>query len=232
MEKIIPKEKESLALKYIVKRAKKFFVFYDKPNKDFWKDAETLELKHYMGQKPQHFPKTQANLLYDNEFVYVNFHVEDRFFRAIRTDYNSSVCLDSCVEFFFTPCDDISTGYFNIEMNCIGTMLFNHQLNRDGKKIAISIDDAKQIELYSSLNDVINTEIKEPVKWRVEYRVPISILEKYAPVTKPQPGVIWRANFYKCADETSHPHWLTWAPVEMPKPDFHRPEFFGIIEFL
>ncbi|MCB0276848.1 MAG: diguanylate cyclase, partial [Calditrichaeota bacterium] len=26
-------------------------------------------------------------------------------------------------------------------------------------------------------------------------------------------------------------HWLTWAPVEHPKPNFHLPEFFGTLVF-
>jgi hypothetical protein len=39
------------------------------------------------------------------------------------------------------------------------------------------------------------------------------------------------ANFYKCADQTSHPHWLTWASVDYPQPKFHLPEFFGRLVF-
>jgi len=50
-------------------------------------------------------------------------------------------------------------------------------------------------------------------------------------VANPAPGVAWRANLNKCADGMSHPHWLTWAPVGVPRPDLHRPEFFGILEF-
>lgn len=50
-------------------------------------------------------------------------------------------------------------------------------------------------------------------------------------VDKPAPGTRWRANFYKCADKTSHPHWLTWAPVDYPKPKFHLSGFLGWIEF-
>ena len=41
----------------------------------------------------------------------------------------------------------------------------------------------------------------------------------------------WRANFYKCADRTSHPHCLTWAPVDFPVPNFHLPRSFGVLEF-
>lgn len=32
-------------------------------------------------------------------------------------------------------------------------------------------------------------------------------------------------------DNTSHPHWLTWAPVHSPRPDFHTPRSFGTLEF-
>ena len=50
-------------------------------------------------------------------------------------------------------------------------------------------------------------------------------------MTVPEPGVGWRANLYKCADDSSHPHWLTWAHVDNPTPDFHLREFFGILRF-
>ena len=41
-----------------------------------------------------------------------------------------------------------------------------------------------------------------------------------------------RANFYKCGDKTLQPHFLSWSPIHSEKPDFHRPEDFGIINFL
>jgi hypothetical protein len=218
-------------LKYIVKRTAKPFAPDGKPSKDFWQGTETMELRNYMGQKPEHFPKTQIKLLYDEKFIYVFFHVEDRYIRAIQTNYNDSVCLDSCAEFFFTPCEDISSGYFNIEINCIGTMLFNHQIKGSKNPKVINLLDAEQIKMFTSLNSVIDPEIIKPLDWTLEYRVPINILKKYAKVAEPAPGVIWRANFYKCADETSHPHWLTWAPVQFPSPNFHMPEYFGALEF-
>jgi len=43
-------------------------------------------------------------------------------------------------------------------------------------------------------------------------------------------GQIWRANFYKCADESSHPHWGSWADIG-ERLDFHQPECFGEIIF-
>ena len=184
-----------------------------------------------MGAEPDHKPKTQAKLLYDDQFIYVIFRVEDKFVRAVSQKYHDLVCKDSCVEFFFTPGADISLGYFNIEINCGGTMLFSHQITRGIDTTAVSDSDCDKVEIFHSESRIVEPEKQEPTTWIIEYRVPIGILEKYCPVAKPAPGVIWRANFYKCADDTSHPHWLTWSVVDKSTPDFHRPEFFGTLEF-
>ncbi|MFA5695554.1 MAG: carbohydrate-binding family 9-like protein, partial [Proteiniphilum sp.] len=39
-----------------------------------------------------------------------------------------------------------------------------------------------------------------------------------------------RANFYKCGDETAEPHYISWSPIDLPAPDFHAPQFFGLLE--
>jgi hypothetical protein len=135
------------------------------------------------------------------------------------------VCADSCVELFFIPGEDTATGYFNLEVNCGGAMLFNHQFARGDR---VSEADCARIELAHSLPRRVDPEIAEPITWTVEYRLPFAVL---GPTDVPAPGVRWRANFYKCADGTSHPHWLTWAPVDRPAPDFHVPECFGTLEF-
>ena len=40
------------------------------------------------------------------------------------------------------------------------------------------------------------------------------------------PGAAFAGNFYKC-DESLHPHFGAWSPIDAPAPDFHRPECFG-----
>ncbi|MDR1556412.1 MAG: hypothetical protein LBS88_05185, partial [Tannerellaceae bacterium] len=35
----------------------------------------------------------------------------------------------------------------------------------------------------------------------------------------------------KCADDTDTPHYLSWNPIAVSAPDFHRPDFFGEIYF-
>jgi len=201
---------------------------WDKPQ---WQSAPTISLGHFMGQKPEHMPKVKAKMLYDDRNVYVIFHVEDQYVRAVARKDNDAVYEDSCVEFFFTPGSDLKQGYFNLEMNCGGTKLFYHQIARGQNAIAVTDADRNTVEVAHTMPKIVEPEITKPVTWTVEYRIPVKILENYCAVTKLAPGVTWRSNFYKCADKTSHPHWLTWALVDKPEPDFHLPEFFGTLQF-
>jgi hypothetical protein len=196
-----------------------------------WKDIEPLHLENFMGDRPEHFPFTQAKVAYDNTAIYVIFRVEDRYVRAVADTNQGPVYLDSCVEFFFTPGTDLTRGYFNLEMNCGGTMLFHHQMEPRTDQVWISEDHIGQVEVAHTLPRIVEPEIETDTTWIVEYRIPFSILGEYHSFPTPEAGTVWRANFYKCADKTSHPHWLTWAPVDFPSPNFHLPEFFGTLEF-
>lgn len=200
--------------------------------KEIWRKIDPIEIRRYMGEKPSHFPRVQAKLAYDDEAIYVIFQVEDQYVRAVAQKHQDGVYKDSCVEFFFSPENNSSRGYFNLEMNCGGTMLFHHQKEPRTGSVHISDEDINQISVAHSLPKQILEEIQDPTIWTVEYRIPFGILTKYHELTKPQKGTIWRANLYKCADDTSHPHWLTWAPVQNPKPNFHLPDFFGELKFM
>ncbi|MBN2376468.1 MAG: carbohydrate-binding family 9-like protein [Sedimentisphaerales bacterium] len=218
-------------MKYEVQKLGSPIILDGNWKKEAWKNVPALEIKNYMGEKPEHLPRAQAKLLYDDNNLYVIFRIEDQYVRAVATEYHDSVCADSCAEFFFTPSPDISQGYFNIEINAGGTMLFNYQIKPHEAAVKVASTDCDQVEIFHSQPKIIEPEITEPTTWILEYCVPFSVIEKYAPFTKPCSGVIWKANFYKCADKTSHPHWITWSVVDRPQPDFHRPEFFGTLEY-
>jgi hypothetical protein len=200
-------------------------------NKKFWKKTDVIHLKNHMGEIPSHFPQTQVKLKYDSNNIYVIFRVKDHYVRAVAKETNGRVWEDSCVEFFFTPGPDVTLGYFNLEVNCKGIFLLQYHKNNGKDQGFVEIMDAGQIEISHSLGQNVENEIMEPLTWCIEYKIPFSILSKYIKTDKPEPGIRWRANFYKCGDKTSHPHWLTWAPVNYPAPRFHLPEFFGWIEF-
>ncbi|MBU1418086.1 MAG: carbohydrate-binding family 9-like protein [Proteobacteria bacterium] len=200
-------------------------------DKSPWKDIPSQLIQYYMGSKPDHFPKVEVKITYDDMVIYLMFRVADRYVRAVAAEHQDNVWEDSCVEFFFTPDSDVSKGYFNIEMNCGGTMLFHFQPGAGQDRVVIPKSECEKIRCAHSLPRIVDPEIEESVTWTVEYWIPTTLLKKYCQVVMPAPEVVWRANFYKCADKTSHPHWLTWSPVTFAKPNFHLPQFFGILEF-
>lgn len=199
--------------------------------KEIWTKTKSIVLENFMGERPDHFPRTEMKMRYDKDNVYVIFKVQDKYVKAIATETNGKVWEDSCVEFFFTPGEDTNAGYFNLETNCIGTFLlqYHNQIANDDGFVSSSHNSG--IVIKSSLNPPMDNEIQDPTTWYLEYKLPVDFLRNYLPYEKPEPGVKWRANFYKCGDKTSHPHWITWAPVDFPKPKFHLPEFFGWLEF-
>ncbi len=196
-----------------------------------WKKTKAITLQNYMGDKPSPFPLTKVKLCYDKDNIYVIFNVSDKYVKAIEKKTNGSVWFDSCVEFFFSPGPDVRRGYFNFETNCKGVFLFQYHTQNESIHGFVHPEDYEKIKISHSLERNVEMEITEPLEWRLEYSIPYSILKKYMKVENPGPGVRWRANFYKCADKTSHPHWLTWAFVDYPRPKFHLPEFFGWLYF-
>jgi hypothetical protein len=201
---------------------------WDKPQ---WQKIEAIDIKNYMGELSAFKPAVQAKMMYSNENIYIIFRVSDQYVYCITKNINGPVWEDSAVEFFFAPDTSLPLSYFNLEINCGGTPLMHYNLipRKEFKKI--SIEDIEKIEIAHSLPKIVDPEITEPVTWTIEYRIPIDVLRKYSNVTQPKPGIIWRANFYKIADKTSNPHYLTWSKVDNDKPNFHLPQFFGILKF-
>ena len=196
-----------------------------------WTNVPALILENHMGDPPEHKPEVQAKVAYEEQAIYVIFQVKDRYVRCVTEQYQGSVYKDSCVEFFFTPAPDVSKGYFNLEMNCIGTALFKFHDALKDSLIEIPLSDFAKVKVAHSIPSIVEPEIKVPLTWTVEYSIPFSMLDKYFDVAKPAPGVQWKANFYKIANDSSHPHWLTWSVVDLPQPDFHQPKYFGTLTF-
>jgi len=201
---------------------------WDKPQ---WAEIPSLFISNYMGEKPAFLPVTEVKVQYDDKNIYVIFRVQDRYVRAVETKTQGRVWEDACVEFFFAPDSAEPLRYFNVEINCGGTVLMYFNRVPEVDRTPLSIEDINQIEIAHTMPKIVDPEIMEPVTWVLEYRLPLAVLEKYSDLTHPGPGVTWRANFQKCAETNSHPHWLTWAKIDYPTPKFHMPQFFGKIEF-
>jgi hypothetical protein len=199
-----------------------------------WRRASVLEIASFRPESSDHRPWTQAKLLYDHEGLYGHFQVQDRYVRCVRTGFQEPVYRDSCVEIFVQPGGD--GGYFNFEFNCGGALLASyitdHTRTKAGFKAfsPLSADEGRRVVIYHSLPSRVDPEIEEETPWRLAFFLPFDLLEKYTGPLMPLEGKRWRANLYKCADESSHPHWASWAPVDSL--NFHLPHCFGTLRFL
>ena len=190
--------------------------------------AEVGRVSNVRPESSAHAPETTFRVLHDGANLYVCFDVKDRYVRSVQTAYQAPVCTDSCVEFFVQP--KAGKGYFNFEVNAGGTLLLYYveDPTRTPKGLAkvtpLPEQEGRQIEIRSSLPRVVEPEIDKPVAWQLRYKVPLKVLEAYVGEVGRE-GSVWRANFYKCGDQTSHPHWLSWSPVSAL--NFHLPACFG-----
>ncbi len=229
---VVKKDAEKpVAKEYTIKRATGKVELTTDWNAGQWARANVLRLGYYMGKKPEHIPRVQAKMLYDNDYIYVFFKSNDQYVRSVATKYHGKVWEDSCAEFFFNPNYDIDNVFMNLEMNCGGTFLFCYHDETKKTERYVDIDDCKKIEVVHSMPSVVDPEITEPTTWTLCYKVPFDVIGKYSDMVRPKSGVKWKANLYNCADKTSHPHWLTWSYVDNPFPSFHLPAYFGVLNF-
>lgn len=200
-----------------------------------WSNADLLHVDQFRPEGSSHRPQTDVRMLHRDDHIFVRFDVHDQYIRCVRDQYQDIVSRDSCVEFFLKP--KPTPGYFNFEINCGGTMLLYHITDPTRAPDAfftqfapIPWDQAQHIQIQSSLPKRIDPEITAPTPWQLTVSIPLNILESHAGPLAPLAGQTWQANFFKCADESSHPHWATWSPITGPL-RFHQPQFFGPIKF-
>jgi hypothetical protein len=197
-----------------------------------WKDAQIAPVSNFLPQSSAHHPRVQARLLWSDSALHGIYRVEDQYVRCVRSNYFDEVWKDSCVEFFLQPCPE--KGYFNFEFNCGGAFLCNyitdHRRTETGFACAerLPAELGSRVAVISSLPKIVEPELQEPTTWFLNFRIPFAVLENYVGKLNPQESS-WRGNFYKCAEEVSHPHWAAWAPV--PEFNFHLPNCFGELVF-
>ena len=169
-------------------------------------------------------PTVTFAMVHDGENIYLQYEVHETCTMARVTEDNGEVWTDSCVEFFFAPDD---TGYYNLECTCIGRILLGY--HSADTTILATPKVLTAIERLPSLGTEPFAERTGNNQWRITLKIPkTSFFRHHIPSWE---GMEARANFYKCGDKLSRPHFLSWSPIDYPKPNFHLPAFFAPVHF-
>ena len=183
-----------------------------------WANIPVLRLQNELWHR-EHNVCAQAQLCYDDAFLYVRLQAVEANIRAVHKGLLDPVCEDSCLEFFFSPIAEDGR-YFNIEVNPNGAIYLGFGRNVQGLQRIVAENPA--------ISPVIS---RTADGWAVEYAIPFSFIRLFFPAFDPVSGSAIRANCYKCGDETETPHWLCWAPIPEGTDTFHCPQYFGTMYF-
>lgn len=172
-------------------------------------------------------PEARFNIAYSDKEIFLKYYIGEESVKAEKTESNQMVCEDSCVEFFVSPANDGI--YYNMEFNAIGTCLMGTGTSRkDGVRAPVTI--IEQIRKSGSLGINPFEERHGKFFWTITVAIPNEVFFRHK--VKDLKGKSIRANFYKCGDKLTKPHYITWNPVGTEKPDFHQPEYFGLLKFV
>ena len=168
-------------------------------------------------------PRVNVRVAHSDTALALMFEVEEEHLRAVTTTSNGPVWEDSCVEFFVK--NPAGEGYFNFEINCIGTALAALRRSRTD---ADHFDEERmaRVRHFGSLPHEPIDSVGEGQRWWMVEIIPFSLLGvESAPQSL-------RCNFYKCGDGCRKPHFLSWSPIPTAEPNFHCPEFFGVVDLV
>ena len=172
-------------------------------------------------------PVVSVRIAHTGKAILLLWRVSEQYLRAKAEIDNGPVWDDSCVEFFLRP-DQCSPYYYNVECNCAGTLLIGRGThNRD----RVTADDevmATALRFPTVAPRVFDTR-EAYEEWMMGLYIPVSAL--FADEIDSLDGRVMTGNFYKCGDALPKPHFLSWNPIDLPRPYFHCPEFFGLFRF-
>lgn len=199
------------------------------------KDAETIErafaatplwsiaCNNWSEQFP-YAPQVGVRLFHSGERLHLRFEVREQCTQALVNEDQGAVWTDSCVEFFLSLDE---RGYYNFECNCIGRLLLAFRKTKPEPTYATS-EVMALIRRNPTLGREPLQEFKGENTWSLTLEIPASAL--FCHEISSWSGLKPRINLYKCGDNLSQPHFLSWQPIENPTPNFHLPAFFREVE--
>ena len=186
-----------------------------------WNSIDCVNWKEYPYQ-----PSVKFRAAHIGNAILLHYQVTEASVRAVALADDGRVWEDACVEFFLSP--EGNDFYYNFECNC-ATKLLLHGGPAGGERPTASEEVLKSVKRWSSLGTEPFEERVGECTWEVALVIPASAIFRHE--IDSLNGKTMRANFYKCGDKLQTPHYLSWSPIDLPKPKFHCPEFFGEVVF-
>ncbi|HEC41549.1 MAG TPA: hypothetical protein ENI20_01795 [Bacteroides sp.] len=171
-------------------------------------------------------PEVKFKIAYVSNQILLKYYVTEENIMAKETRVNGEVYKDSCVEFFLST--NGKNAYYNFEFNCIGIPHVAYGQGRENR-VLIDPEILKLIKVRSSLGNQPVEEKTGGHQWEIMIVIPKECLIYDKDIVLK--GLKAKTNFYKCGDETSKPHYVSWNPIGTENPDYHQSSYFGELIF-
>lgn len=187
-------------------------------------DFEYINILNWPTEFPYQ-PNCKFKIVRSDSALYIYFEIVEKNIKALYENDHEPVWKDSCVEFFCKL--PLNENYMNFEFNCIGACIASSRKGREKDVVQFSKNEMKTIERISSLGNKKFNQKEGLFNWNLTVKIPFNLLG-FEQNNLPEHLF---GNFYKCADESITPHFLSWNEIKTEHPDFHQPSFFGKLMF-
>ncbi len=185
-----------------------------------WRKSHAIPLVPSSGKSESH-PPASFRVCWTDTHLCAAFRVTEENLRCTYTRRDDPLYDEDVVELFIAPDPENPCRYFELEFNARGTIF-------DAKVVHPTADGSGRPMVDKSWDcPGLAVKARTGTKfWEVEIEIPFAGLE----IPVPTPGTRWRFNAYRI-DYGPPDHYLAWSPTRTPRPNFHVPDRFGVLEF-
>lgn len=169
-------------------------------------------------------PETTGRILYDDEFLYFAFTLQDDNIWATFTNRDDHLWLEEVIEVYLVP-DPEGSNYIELEVNPLGTMIDIYLLDIR-KPLPYKSWNSSGLEWAVTVDGTVDGNPGDQ-GWQCEIKFPLADAVT-APNLPPEGGDAWGMNLYRIENRPQKAG-LAWSPTM--KNDFHAPSMFGRLIF-
>ena len=179
------------ASQYICRRASGKITIDGKLDEAAWQNAKVTTLfVPVTDTKP--LSKTEARVLWDDNYLYVSYVAFDKDIWAIFTTPNSPTCQEDCLECFIQP-NPKTQPYYNFEINALGTVFSAYHITRnaggaDGHRW---LWNCKGLRVGIQIDGTLSDPSDVDRRWQMEIAIPFAELPSLNG-KQPKTGDVWR----------------------------------------
>jgi carbonic anhydrase/acetyltransferase-like protein (isoleucine patch superfamily) len=173
---------------------------------------------------------TEVRACWDAEYLYVSFACKDSDIWATLENRDDPIYDEEVVEVFLCPTGNLQH-YYEFEVSPANVLFDAKVFSPEGDRATMLVDkewNAKRIQTGVRVSGTLNDRTAHDLGWIVELGIAFSDLGLSGP---PEPGTIWRANFYRI-ERGAVTEFSAWSPTFQEPAEFHLPACFGELVFV